>query len=85
MMISSDQRKDIEMLSLEQLEKAAIEVFKAHGESIKLSYEAYDIKDQWIFSNNTKQWVAVDKDKATCIKKALKRSGYLQEVATKLQ
>ena len=72
------------MFSLEQLEKAASEVFQAHGESVKLAYEAYDVEGQWVFSNNTRQWVAVDADKATCIKKALHRSGYLQEVAAKL-
>jgi hypothetical protein len=70
--------------SIDQLEKAANEVFQTHGESVKLSYEAYDVEDQWVLSNDTKKWVAVDADKAACIKKALKRSGYLQEVAAKL-
>jgi len=77
--------KKAETFSLEQLETAANEVFQSHGESVKLAYEAYDVAEQWVFSNNTRSWVAVDADKAECIKKALKRSGYLQEVAAKLQ
>ena len=76
--------KKAKRFSLEQLEKAANEVFQAHGESVKLAYEAYDVRDQWVFSNDTKKWVAVDRDKATCIKRALHRSGYIQEVAAKL-
>lgn len=73
------------MFNLEQLEEATSEVFQAHNESVKLSYGAYGIAEQWVFSNETKKWVAIDKDKAICIKKALHRSGYLQEVVAKLQ
>lgn len=71
--------------SLEQLEQATSEVFAAHNEAIKLSHGMHDITGQWVFSNETNKWTAVDKDKATAIKKALQRSGYLQEVAAKLR
>jgi hypothetical protein len=69
------------MFSLEQLEKATSEVFLAHGVPFSLKFD--EDLGNWVFAV-TGQWVTVDADKAEAIKKALKRSGYLQEVAAKL-
>jgi hypothetical protein len=69
------------MFSLEELEKATSEVFLAHNVHFSLKFDA-DLGN-WVFAV-TGQWVTVDSKKEEAIKKALKRSGYLQEVAAKL-
>jgi len=71
------------MFTVEDLEKETREVFAAHREYFTLKFAEVDGVWSWQFV--TEKWVTLDKDKATCIKKALHRSGYLQEVAAKLQ
>ena len=72
------------MFNLEQLSQAASEVFQSHGEQISLKQDEIYGKSMWAFHTKSR-CLATDPDKATCIKKALHQSGYLQEVAAKLQ
>lgn len=71
-------------IELEDLERVTKEVFESHGEPCELKFQDIDGKWAWIFSDR-KRCLAVESDKATAIKKALHKSGFLNEVVEKLK
>jgi len=71
-------------IELEVLEKATREVFASHGETVDLRQDTVYGKDKWCFHTASK-CLAVEDDKAAAIKKALHKSGFLNEVVEKLK
>jgi hypothetical protein len=78
-------RKELAMqIELEDLERVTKEVFASHGKPCELKFQNMDGKWLWVLSTKTRCH-AVNKDKATAIKKALHDSGFLHEVVEKLK
>lgn len=71
-------------ITLESLEKATREVFEVHGESMDIRQDTIYGEDKWCF-HDSKRCLAVENDKATAIKKALHKSGFIHEVVEKLK
>jgi hypothetical protein len=71
-------------IPLEDLEKATREVFEAHGESMTFKQDTVYGEAKWCF-HVAKRCLAVESDKATAIKKALHKSGFIHEVVEKLK
>jgi hypothetical protein len=71
-------------ITLESLEKATREVFEANGELMDLRQDTIYGQDKWCF-HIASRCLSVESDKATAIKKALHKSGFLDEVVEKLK
>jgi|SRR5437588_11196562 len=73
------ERKKAVEITVEALAKATRDVIYGEGKAMSL----FQVPGGWKFAIDGEQ-VAADVDQATCIKKGLHRSGYLQKVVAKL-